>query len=104
MLINHRKFVMGLKTYFVLDKYVFVHGGLKPGIPLHKQKAKDIIWIRDEFLYSDFDFGFTVIHGHTPCIDPEIKSNRINLDTGAFKSNGKLTCMCLETKKFYFSN
>ena len=35
------------------------------------------------------------MHGHTPSEEPEIRPNRINIDTGAFLT-GRLTCLVLE--------
>ena len=40
-----------------------------------------------EFLDDDGDFGFIVVHGHTPVERVDFRSNRINLDTGAYVSN-----------------
>lgn len=53
------------------------------------------MWIRDEFLSSEQDFGSIVVHGHTPVAEPEVKPNRINIDTGAF-ATGRLTCIALD--------
>ena len=57
--------------------------------------ADDLLWIRGPFLSSDADFGQVVIHGHTITDDPEIRHNRIGIDTGAF-ATGRLTCLVLE--------
>jgi serine/threonine protein phosphatase 1 len=61
----------------------------------------DLVWIRDEFLQSTADHGCTVVHGHTPVMHPQICSNRINIDTGAFHS-GRLTCLVLEADSILF--
>jgi serine/threonine protein phosphatase 1 len=53
------------------------------------------LWIRDEFLKSDDDFGKMIIHGHSPHEWPEVKRNRVNIDTGAF-ATGRLTCLVIE--------
>ncbi|MGA9456488.1 MAG: serine/threonine protein phosphatase, partial [Pseudolabrys sp.] len=66
-----------------------------PGIPLEQQDETDLLWIRDDFLSSRMDFGKIVIHGHTPVREPELLSNRINIDTGAF-ATGILTCVVLQ--------
>jgi serine/threonine protein phosphatase 1 len=76
--------------------YFFCHAGIRPGIPLHKQKAKDLLWIRDEFLLSDADHGAIVVHGHSICgTAVEILHNRINVDTGAYQS-GILSALALQ--------
>jgi hypothetical protein len=54
-----------------------------------------LLWIRDEFLNSDLDFGKVVVHGHTPIEQPDFRPNRINIDTGAF-ATGRLTCLVVE--------
>jgi serine/threonine protein phosphatase 1 len=82
---NARKFVE-------VGPYILVHAGLRPGVALEDQNRRDLTWIRDEFLYSDYDFGKVVIHGHSVTVSykPEVYPNRIAIDTGAFES-GRLT-------------
>lgn len=83
-----------LKLYHRTDEYLFVHAGIVPGRPLTQQLEKDLIWIRHAFLDSDVDHGCIVVHGHTPAEEPELRRNRIGIDTGATWS-GKLTAVCL---------
>jgi serine/threonine protein phosphatase 1 len=71
------------------------HAGVRPGVPLDQQNINDLLWIRDEFLNSDFAYKKMVIHGHSAHEWPEIMSNRINIDTGAF-ATGRLTCLVIE--------
>src|SRR4029077_16287016 len=75
--------------------YLFVHAGVRPGVPIEKQNPRDLLWIRDEFLYSEEDFGKVVVHGHTPKDAPELRANRIGIDTGAFFNN-TLTALRLQ--------
>jgi serine/threonine protein phosphatase 1 len=70
--------------------YFFCHAGVRPGIPLDEQKDVDLLWIRYPFLSSRRDFGAVVVHGHTPGAEPELRRNRINLDTACF-ATGRLT-------------
>jgi serine/threonine protein phosphatase 1 len=91
----HRNFLIGLRATFVCGDYFFVHAGIRPGVPLDAQKEEDLLWIRDEFLASNTNFGKIVVHGHTPVGEPDIRKNRINIDTGAFAS-GNLTCLVIE--------
>jgi serine/threonine protein phosphatase 1 len=88
-------FLRSLKTSLVVGRYFLCHAGIRPGVPLESQDDEDLLWIRDEFLSSQIDFGKIVIHGHTPMKEPEILPNRINIDTGAFRS-GHLTCAVFE--------
>lgn len=71
-----------LKLHYRAGDYLFVHAGIVPGRPLDQQEEKDLLWIRRAFLDSDEDHGFCVVHGHTPTEQPELKSNRIGIDTG----------------------
>jgi serine/threonine protein phosphatase 1 len=91
----HRDFLMNLPRLAEFGDYLFVHAGLRPGRALDRQDPEDLVWIREPFLASDFDFGKVVVHGHTPCSAPEIRPNRINVDTGAVFT-GCLTCLILE--------
>ena len=92
---NHRSFLEGLATSHTEGDYLFVHAGVRPGVLLEEQHTEDLLWIRDEFLDSDRDFGKVVVHGHSISLDPEFRANRIGIDTGAYRS-GQLTCLVLE--------
>jgi serine/threonine protein phosphatase 1 len=91
----HIAFFASLRVCLSLGRYFFCHAGVRPGIPFAQQREYDLLWIRDEFLYDSTDFGKIVVHGHTPAPAPEIRPNRINVDTGAFIT-GRLTCAVLE--------
>ena len=95
---NHRRFLGDLKSSFTCGDYYFVHAGVRPGIPLAKQREDDLLWIRRDFLLCEEDFGKVIVHGHTPVPQPDIRSNRINIDTGAY-ATGLLTCLMLENDK-----
>ena len=60
-----------------------------------------MMWIRGQFLDSQADFGKRVVHGHTITTEPEVKFNRIGIDTGAF-ATGRLTCLVLERSHVRF--
>ena len=92
---EHVKFLKSLKTSSSHGKYFLCHAGVRPGVALERQSDADLIWIRDEFLNSEMDFGKIVVHGHTPVKVPEVRPNRINIDTGAFIT-GQLTCVVLD--------
>jgi serine/threonine protein phosphatase 1 len=96
----HLDFFGNLSLYYETDQYIFVHAGLKANVPLEEQDEWDMLWIRDEFIYSDFDFGRRVIFGHTPFQEPLVFDNKIGIDTGAVYGN-KLTCVELPSVKFY---
>jgi len=96
---RHVAFFESLRFYYETPSYIFVHAGLKPQIPLDKQDPWDMLWIRDEFIYSDFDFGKPVVFGHTPFRKPLDLKNKIGIDTGAVYGN-TLTCVTLPEKRF----
>jgi serine/threonine protein phosphatase 1 len=80
---------------FTLGDFFFVHAGVKPGVPLDRQAEEHLLWIKEEFLLSDDDYGKMIVHGHTPVAEPDFHPNRINVDTGAY-ATGKLTCLVIE--------
>ena len=92
---EHLNFLATLRPMLTVERYFLCHAGVRPGIPLSRQSENDLLWIRDEFLESTVDFGKIVVHGHTPIQEPELRANRINIDTGAFMT-GRLTCAVLE--------
>ena len=98
---NHREFLSSLKQYFICGDFFFVHAGVRPGICLTKQSEDDLLWIRDDFLLSEEHFGKVVVHGHTPVPEPDVRPNRINIDTGAY-ATGQLTCLVLESDEIRF--
>lgn len=98
---RHRRFMQGLKLTHVEGDYLFAHAGVRPGVALDQQQEEDLLWIRDEFLLSDAEFGKIVVHGHTITSRPDVQRNRIGIDTGAFAS-GTLTCLVLEGSDWSF--
>ena len=96
----HLEFLSGLRLYYQTEDYIFVHAGLREKIPLESQKEADLLWIRDEFIYSDYNFGKRVIFGHTPFKEPLVQTNKIGIDTGAVYGN-QLTCVQLPEMIFF---
>jgi serine/threonine protein phosphatase 1 len=62
---------------------------------LAEQSESDLLWIREEFLQSEEQFGKYVVHGHTPVRTAEVLANRVNIDTGAY-ATGNLTLMSIQ--------
>lgn len=97
---RHLRFYESLLPYYETDDHIFVHAGLRPGIPLADQDPEDLIWIRFEFIRSAHDFGKRVVFGHTPFSAPLVTSNKIGIDTGAVYG-GSLTCLELPAMIFH---
>jgi len=98
---SHRQFLETLRRCFVCGDFLFVHAGVRPGIPLTQQRDEDLLWIREEFLRFEGGFGKIIVHGHTPVLEPDIRPNRINIDTGAY-ATGRLTCLMIEGDEMLF--
>jgi serine/threonine protein phosphatase 1 len=87
MPIAHLQLLQGLEPMTVIGDYVFVHAGIRPNVPLNRQRTADLLWIRDRFLDHTGMFEKRVVHGHS-WVDrhPEIFDNRVGLDTGAYET------------------
>lgn len=94
----HLDFYRTLEFSRTEGDFFFVHAGIRPGVPLDNQTDEDMLWIREEFLGCEEDYGKVIVHGHTITWEPEIKTNRIGIDTGAFAS-GVLTALVLEGRE-----
>ncbi len=75
--------------------YLFCHAGVRPGVAIKRQARADLLWIRREFLGSEIDHGAIVVHGHSIADEVDFRSNRIGIDTGAYRT-GVLTALYLE--------
>ncbi|MEZ4601506.1 MAG: metallophosphoesterase family protein [Syntrophotaleaceae bacterium] len=93
---EHLHFLQHLPLYHETDQFLFVHAGLRPGIDPAGQVEEDLLWIREEFLESNHDWGKTVVFGHTPQKKPLLSGKRIGLDTGA--GHGR-TLTCCEVRQ-----
>lgn len=92
---SHRAYLQGMPLRFETDGHLFVHAGIRPGIPFDEQDEVDLMWIRGPFHDDHRDHGALVVHGHTPVDAPKHHGNRINLDTGA-AYGGPLTTAVFE--------
>lgn len=99
---DHEQFYRELPNFYEIPGYIFVHGGLLPGVALKEQLEEDLLWIRGEFIASAEDFGARVIFGHTPFRRPLVLPNKIGIDTGCVYGNF-LTCLKLPQEDFFFS-
>ena len=97
----HIEFLRSFDDTFRAGDYLFVHAGVRPGIPLDEQSRTDLRWIREPFLGDRTDHGFIVVHGHTIREEVDELPNRIGIDTGAYR-HGVLTAIGLEAGDRWF--
>lgn len=93
---EHIDWLESLPILLTVPGYVFVHAGVRPDVALADQKDRDLLWIRDEFLDSDYvqPDRAVIVHGHTPAAAPVIDARHIDVDTSAY-SSGVLTAVRL---------
>ena len=80
---DHVAFLNGLKLSHIVGDLMFVHAGIRPGVPLKKQTEEDMLWIRNEFHDHSGPHPKLIVHGHTPVRHAMHYGNRVNLDTAA---------------------
>lgn len=97
---EHRRFLHELLPYWENDRYIFVHAGLTPNLPLEKNDLQTLCEARDSFFTMPHDFGKKIIFGHTPFELPFVSPNKIGIDTGAVYGN-LLTAIELPGENFY---
>ena len=97
----HFDFLAGLKLFHREGDFYFTHAGVSPHRALDDQIEEDLLWIRDEFLSYDKPLGKIVVHGHSIVPEPQIRTNRIDIDTGAY-ATGRLTCLVLQENIYGF--
>lgn len=98
---RHLAFLRGLALSCRHGELFFVHAGVRPGVPLDRQAPEDLLWIREPFLGSEEDHGMVVVHGHSVIHRPEIRGNRVAVDTGAY-ATGVLTAAVFSAKGVRF--
>ncbi len=99
--IVHRQWMKTRELTHREGGYLFVHAGIRPGRKMYRQSPDDLLWIREPFLSSKERHPQVVVHGHTPTDNPEVRPNRIGIDTGA-ALGGRLTCLVLEENRLRF--
>jgi serine/threonine protein phosphatase 1 len=97
---EHLDWLDTLRLAYDDGRRFFVHAGINPDKLLDAQNEVDLLWIREPFLSDGRDHGRLIVHGHTPLKDgaPDLRSNRLNLDTGAV-FGGPLTAAVFDEKQ-----
>jgi len=90
------KWIDSLPLFHRAGPYFFVHAGILPGVPLARQAAKDMLWIRQDFTENEDIHDAMIVHGHTAYEEGVFfGSNRIGVDTGAYRT-GRLSAVGIE--------
>lgn len=92
---EHIAFLNGLALSYETEDCVFVHAGIRPGVPLAKQVEDDLLWIRTPFLDHTGPHPKLVVHGHTPVRRVAHHGNRVEIDTRA-AYGGPLSAVVVE--------
>jgi len=92
---DHVLFLDRLQLSATFGDFFFCHAGIRPGVPLDRQTQADLVWIRREFHDHQDLYPKVIVHGHTPVAAPDIRPNRVNLDTLAYDS-GILTVLVVD--------
>ncbi|HPC46401.1 MAG TPA: metallophosphoesterase family protein [Deltaproteobacteria bacterium] len=95
----HRDFFSRLVWYHEDGRYLYVHAGVRPGVGLDGQSRQDLVWIRDEFIFTPHSLPYKVVFGHTPFARPLVMEDKIGIDTGAVYG-GPLTAVVLPEEAF----
>jgi serine/threonine protein phosphatase 1 len=92
---EHLALLQSLELTVSCGDYLFVHAGVRPGVPIEESSDVDLMMIRDEFLSYRKRLEKVVVHGHTPSAEPQFEVHRIGIDTGAY-ATGRLTALRLQ--------
>lgn len=92
---EHMDFLADCPSLHQRGEVVFVHAGIRPGVPLADQRETDLAWIREPFLSDARDHGPLIVHGHTAIDAPRHYGNRVNIDSSA-AYGGPLTAIVIE--------
>jgi serine/threonine protein phosphatase 1 len=98
---SHIDFLKSLRVSFLIEPFLCVHAGIHPLRPLDEQKEKDLLWIRDEFIFNPHALPYTVLFGHTPHREVFFDlPYKIGLDTGLVYGN-QLSCLEVQDKTLF---
>lgn len=116
-------FIKNLPYYFIVNDKILVHAGVdaikidnsKDILEnLKRQTKDDLVWIRDEFIFSPTRLkDYKIIFGHTPTryINGKFPmsiwhdtyyNDKIGIDCGAVFNGGRLSCIRLDDMKEFY--
>lgn len=91
----HLALLHSLEASFDCGDFFCCHAGIRPSVALECQSADDLVWIRGEFHRHEGLYPKVILHGHTPSGKVTVRPNRVNLDTGAYRT-GRLSVLRVE--------
>lgn len=98
---EHLEFLESLLPYWITDRWLLVHAGIRPDRPLAEQDEEDLYWIREEFIANPHPLPQTIVFGHTPSRNVLVQlPYKIGIDTGCVYG-GRLTAVELESRSVY---
>lgn len=101
----HGEFLDNLKPYYMTEDYLFIHAGIRPGVPFTEQDERDFYYIRHQFINHRHSLPQKIIFGHTDFKEPQVQADKICIDTGCGKyPNARLTALILPDEKFVTSD
>lgn len=93
----HGNFFNNLKFYHIIGNYLFIHAGVRIGIPLEDQSEEDMVYIRSAFHNNKHHLPYKIIFGHTEFDTPQVQEDKICIDTGCGKyKNAPLTAIVID--------
>lgn len=92
---GHLVFLNNTQMTHVAGDYLFVHAGVRPHVPMNRQLASDMLFIREDFIGREHGLPYRVVHGHTIAPKVQVLPARIGVDTGAY-AGGPLSAVALE--------
>jgi serine/threonine protein phosphatase 1 len=95
---EHGDFLHGLARHYRRGEALFVHAGIRPGVPLARQSEDDLVWIRRGFLDDPGDHGALIVHGHTAIGEATHYGNRLNIDSSV-AYGGSLSAVVIEGRE-----
>ncbi len=96
---EHLHFIRGGKDFFETDREIFVHGNLRPQVPVDHEQSQWLRWARFQPHDHWHISGKRVICGHTAQPDgrPVGGPNYLCIDTCAYGPDGALSALDVET-------
>jgi serine/threonine protein phosphatase 1 len=113
---EHLRFYESLVSWHADDHGIYVHAGIRPGVSPGDSSDDDLLWIREPFIESDYEWDRVVVFGHTPQFEkvkgasmlepnrlpwkPLDRPEKIGIDTGA-AYGGPLSAVLLPRRQYF---